>query len=155
MNGLKYWNWDDDYQIELKALEAEIGEPTDQEKKEMAQAYRERAKEDLEMADAMAGGPVIRDLKSRLAKAQDSVALIRDSLYDALPSGEVDAFELINAIKVTLNALDSLGKTLGRVEKVKDIKTTEYHNESIIDPSFNSTSKLNYKKSCVGGEDQK
>ena len=50
-----------------------MSEPTKQEKEGMAQAYRERAKEDLELCDAMNHGPEIRYLKSCLQAASELV----------------------------------------------------------------------------------
>lgn len=39
---------------------------SEKEIEELAQSYRERAEEDLELCDAMRGGPVIRELKARV-----------------------------------------------------------------------------------------
>ena len=47
----------------------------------------------------------------------DELTELRDSLYDSLPVGEVDAFKMINAIKEHIKNLDKLIETY---EKVKN-----------------------------------
>ena len=60
-----------------------MNEPTEQEKEEMARAYRERAKEDLELCDAMNHGPEIRALKARVVALEAELQASNDQLRGA------------------------------------------------------------------------
>ena len=59
--------------------------------------------------------PIINDALEKAEKlgvVQSSIDNVRDALYDALPTGDIDAFELIKVINAHIAKLDMILETL-------------------------------------------
>ena len=83
-----------------------ISEPTKEEKEEMAQAYRERAKEDLELCDTMSGGPQIRALEAKVVTLEaeyDKLKAVNKLLHQTMDDGTT----LLVAQNNKMNVLES------------------------------------------------
>ena len=53
-----------------------------------------------------------KEKAKKLGVVQSSIDTVRNALYDALPKGEVDAFELIKVINNHISKLDMILETL-------------------------------------------
>jgi hypothetical protein len=78
----------------------------------ISKAQTERAEQVRDEADLNGYSRGVADTEERIHVASDSLTKLRNTLYDEMPVGAVDAFQLIKLVQSHIKALDAVMVTL-------------------------------------------